>query len=270
MESNAKTQLQVGIFYLVGVLVAMVSIFMVGGDSMFFQNNSRLKARFESVQGLAEGSVVSLSGINIGNIEAIDFIPETNEIEITMKVATRHLTRVTEDAKVEIRTQGALGDKYIFVIPGDPKKPSLKDGSRLEVAKATDLLGIFAERGKETEKIFDIINELYKTTKTINSENRLEKIMANMASASTNLKVASDGAQKFAAGLGDTNTVKLKTSVERIDSILAKIDRGEGSLGALINDPTLHERLKTLLGGSNRPQHIKSMLRTSIEKADSK
>lgn len=270
MESSSKTQWQVGLFLVFGLAVAMISIFMIGGDSMFFGGNSRLHARFAEVQGLAEGSVVSLSGINVGNIEKIEFLPEANEIDVTLKIGDKFMPRFTADAKVEIRTQGALGDKYLFVIPGDPKKPALKDGDRVEVAQASDLFGIFAERGKETEKIFDIINELYKTTRTVNADGRLEKIMANMASASAALKDASAGAQRFSAGLADTNTGKIKQSLDRVDSILSKIDRGEGTLGALINDPTLHERLKAIVGGSSRPLHVKSMLRTSIEKAESK
>ena len=61
---------------------------------------------------------------------------------------------------------------------------------------------------------------------------------------------------------------KLEKSVEKLDSVLTKIDKGQGTLGALINDPSLHQQLKALIGGSARKDHVKSLLRTSIEKEE--
>lgn len=47
----------------------------------------------------------------------------------------------------------------------------------------------------------------------------------------------------------------------RLNSILAKIDRGEGTLGLLLNDPTLYEELKLLVGGANRSTVVRSLIR---------
>ncbi|MNY55717.1 hypothetical protein D3C86_1917210 [compost metagenome] len=66
----------------------------------------------------------------------------------------------------------------------------------------------------------------------------------------------------------DKGSEKLRDSIQRLDSILSKIDRGEGTLGALINDPTLHNQLRSMLGGSPRKNHMKSLIRTSIEQAE--
>ena len=37
----------------------------------------------------------------------------------------------------------------------------------------------------------------------------------------------------------------------RLNSILDKIDQGQGTLGLLLNDPTLYEEVKVLVGGAN-------------------
>lgn len=270
MESSVKTQIKVGAFLIGALAVILISIFMIGGDKSLFTGRIRLHAHFETVQGLAEGSVVSLSGVTIGNVERIDFIPEQNKLDVVMVVDKRFGPRVTRDAQVEIRTQGALGDKYIFVIAGDPKGQPVHDGDLIAVAESADILGMLSARGKETAKVFDIINELYKMTKTINGEGRLEKVMGNMAAASNDLRAVTADARKVTSGLADVNTAKLKSSVDRMDSIVSKIDRGEGTLGALINDPSLHEQLRAFLGASPRRQHLKNMLRTSVEKAEDK
>ena len=61
---------------------------------------------------------------------------------------------------------------------------------------------------------------------------------------------------------------ELRKSVESLSSILKKVDTGSGSLGALINDPALHNRLKALLGGSPRNRHLKTLIRETIQKSE--
>jgi phospholipid/cholesterol/gamma-HCH transport system substrate-binding protein len=51
----------------------------------------------------------------------------------------------------------------------------------------------------------------------------------------------------------------------RLNSILAKVDRGEGTLGLLLNDPTLYDDLKTLLGGAQRSAIVRTMIRWAAD-----
>jgi phospholipid/cholesterol/gamma-HCH transport system substrate-binding protein len=46
----------------------------------------------------------------------------------------------------------------------------------------------------------------------------------------------------------------------RLNSILGKIDRGEGTLGLLLNDPTLYEELKLLVGGAGRSTVVRTLI----------
>jgi phospholipid/cholesterol/gamma-HCH transport system substrate-binding protein len=50
-----------------------------------------------------------------------------------------------------------------------------------------------------------------------------------------------------------------------LNSILQKIDRGEGTLGLLVNDPTLYDDLKLLVGGAQRSLLVRSLIRLSAE-----
>jgi len=267
METTLKTQLRVGIFLSIGLLLILGTIFMLGADRAFFKHYVTLHAHFEQVQGLAEGSVVSFSGITVGNIKKIQVMPDRNMIDVVLQIDRDFMSRVTEGSLVEIRTQGALGDKFIFIIPGDPKAKPLEDNSTIEVAKATDLIGIISERGNEAEKIFDIINEIYRFTKTLNADNRTDKIMSSLASATAKIDKTATATQKIAESFSDA---KLKSSMDHLDSVLTKIDRGQGTLGALINDPTVHDQIKSILGGSARKSYMKSLMRTSIEKNEEK
>jgi len=52
-------------------------------------------------------------------------------------------------------------------------------------------------------------------------------------------------------------------AADRLASILGKIDRGEGTLGLLISDPSLYLDLKTLVGGANRSAVVRTLIRLS-------
>lgn len=269
MESNMSKQMKVGIFLAAGVIIVIFSILSLGADKALFKNFVHLHAHFDQVTGLAEGSVVSLSGVNVGNVQTIKFLSDKNSLDVDMKIDKQFLPRIRVGSQVEIRTQGALGDKFVFIFPGDPKNPAVKDGDILDLATSSDLLSIISDRASDTAKIFDIINEVYKITKSLNDENRLSHIMANLDQASSRLNNTTQQADKFVAALSaNGGAEKIRDSFTHLDSIMSKVDRGEGSLGALINDPTIHNQLKSLLGGNARSNQMKSLIRTSIEKGE--
>lgn len=269
METTFKNNIKVGFFVLSGFIVIMVSIFILGADKSLLTKYTRLHAHFQNVQGLAAGSVVSLAGVIVGNIEEIRFVPEENALDVILKIEEKHLDRIREGSQVEIKTQGALGDKFIYIVPGDYKNSPLKPNSRIEVAKSSDLFDMVSERGKEAEKIFDIIHELHILTKTINAENKVGRILENLNTASSNFNNMSTEMKGFVTSMNlKSEGTKIKDAIDRMDSIMSKIDRGQGTLGALINDPSLHEQIKGFFGASQRKTHMKSVIRSSIEKND--
>lgn len=270
MDPNKKHQAQVGAFIFLGLVAVLASILALGGSKSIFKSYVTLYARLDQVQGLNEGSVVSVSGFNVGNVKEISFSGEQKALVVSMKIDSKFINRITKGSTAEIRTQGALGDKFVFIAPGDPTAAPLGEGEYIDSAPTSDLMGILSEKGGEAAKVFEIIDEIHKLTKIINADGRSEKIVSNLAEASTNLKLTSTEAYKLVSELRGQNPAKIKDSVEKLNSILAKIDRGEGTLGALINDNSLHEQLKNLLGGDQRKKYMKSLIRNSIEKSEEK
>lgn len=269
MESPLSTQIKVGLFLSIGIVVILGSIFFLGADKALFTKYVRLHAHFDQVQGLSVGSVVSLSGVTVGNVEAIKFIPEKNALDVKMRINEEFIDRIRQGSEVEVRTQGALGDKYVFIIPGNYQDPVVKEGDILAVAKPSDIIGVISERGNEANRIFDVINELYAITHAMTVDNRIGKIMANLEHVSEHLRSSSKNADILVGQIKTQQTTeKIAQSLEKVESILAKIDRGQGSLGALINDPAIHNQLKAVLGGSttSNSQSIRQLLRTSIQK----
>lgn len=58
----------------------------------------------------------------------------------------------------------------------------------------------------------------------------------------------------------------IKKMASDLKEIAEKLEKGEGSLGALINDPSLYERLVMLLEGAERSRLMRFLLRQYMEK----
>lgn len=265
MEQTPGQQLKTGIFVIAGVIMIFISILLIGGDKALLTSYIKITSDFTQVQGLSNGSVVSLSGVTVGNIERIEFIPETGKLRITLLIDQKYQNQISSDSQVEIRTQGALGDKYLYIIPGQARSEKIKDGSSLQAFETPDLFGIISARGSETEKIFDIINEIYKMTKAINHEGQLQHILKNFSTASQSINTASQDLQKITQEL-QTGKVSENTTaaIQTLNKLMTKIDQGHGTLGLLINDRSLHDQLKKITGDSEQKDHIRNSMKSSI------
>jgi phospholipid/cholesterol/gamma-HCH transport system substrate-binding protein len=62
--------------------------------------------------------------------------------------------------------------------------------------------------------------------------------------------------------------VELGSAAARLDDILARIDRGEGTLGLLVSDPSLYQELRSLVGGANRSVVVRSLVDLATPDAD--
>lgn len=268
MESNFGQQVKVGMFVLAGLAGVMISILALGGEKSFFTSYANINSKMEQVQGLNKGSVVSLAGVTVGNVDKIEFAPGENALILRMRIEKKHLDRIPVSSTIEVRTQGALGDKFVYINPGDLKGEKLVDGGTLQPAESTDLMNVLSQRGGEAANVFDIITEMKNLLVSINKDGRMEKLMGNMAEASAQLKGMSVETRKLITDLNGDNPAKIRKALTQLDSILAKVDRGEGTLGALINDSSLHDQLKSLVGANPRKKYMESVIRTSIQKSE--
>lgn len=252
------TQIKVGAFIISGIAVLLTTIFMLGSNKSFFSDVVEIHGYFDSVQGLNKGAVVSLAGVKVGNLDTTVFDENKNLVKVTLNVESDFKNKIKKDSRMEIRTQGALGDKYIYITPGAAAE-TINHGDELATDYGNDILSVISKRGNESEKLFDILTDLKKITAALAQDNRLPNITANMDKTTANLARVSESLNKT------VQSGSLDRSVTKLEKIIDKVDRGEGTLGALINDRSIHERLKSILGAGQKSQQVKNILKSSIE-----
>ncbi len=253
------TQIKVGIFLAGGIAVLLISIFMIGSNKSLFQEVIRINSYFDSAQGVNKGAVVSLAGVKVGNVEQISYDENKNLVQITSVIDTEYKGKIKKDSRIEIRTQGALGDKFLYITPGTAGTETIASGDELKSDYGNDILSVLSKRGNESENLFDILIDIKKLTHALVENNKAVHISNNLDKVTSNLAQITEQLNKTVkSGSLDRSAVKL-------ERILDKVDRGEGTLGALINDRSIHDRIKNILGAGQKNQQVKNILKSSVE-----
>jgi len=270
-QQSLSLQYKVGLFIGAGLFAIMLSILLLGGDKIFFTRYMDLHVRFEEVQGLFPGSVVSLSGIPVGNIKSIRFLPQENKLDVTMKIDNIYQPRLVEGTTAEIRTQGALGDKYIYLNLGAPGAKVLASHAVIPGIE-TDYMKLLTDREDGVARIIDLIKEVQILAVNLNANGKSAELMKNAVDVSGKLKTTLAQVDLLLADIHSNipENKKIKAALISLSSILEKVDQGKGTLGLLINDPSVYQGLKGYLGGSARNRYMKDMIRETIQKSDEK
>ncbi len=262
MKTN---QIKVGLFLAIGTVILIVSIFLMGSNRSIFNKTLNIYSYFDSAQGLNKGGIVTFAGVKAGNIDSMEYDETKNLVKVTYLIQSEFANKIKSDSVVELKTQGALGDKYLYITPGS-QGAALTDNSELKSDYGNDILTVLSKRGTESEKLFDAIADLQKITKSIADQNKIPSILSKTDQLVSKLDQVAGSLNDTAAELKKaTANGRLDKTVAKVEKIVEKIDNGQGTLGALINDRSLHDRLKSLLGAGQKEQQIKSILKSSVE-----
>jgi phospholipid/cholesterol/gamma-HCH transport system substrate-binding protein len=262
MKKETALELKVGLFLSAGIGLILFAILMLGGATSVFARKNTYVMHFPAGEGLISGSKVLLGGLSVGVVSDVNFEPAARNVRVEISVERRFADMIRADSTGEIATQGLLGDRYIAVTLGSEGADPLPDRAEIPVRASKDLAQILSQSDKLMVNLNRIATNLDQILASFNTGNRSELFFSGMASTAKNLSQVSS---KLNSQLEE---MKLGDSGRRLNSILTKIDRGEGTVGALINDPAMYDDLKSLTGGANRNRVLRNIVRKSIKDAE--
>ena len=258
MRQRLETEVKVGIFVAIGLALTMLSILLLGGTSNWFSKTFQYSSHFSSVEGLIPGAKVIVSGVNVGTVDSVEFDSEKRDIRVRFSVNKEALQWIRQGSLVEIATQGVLGDKFISISAGSGEEPQLPPGSELSTRTSKD----FTQFLKGGDQLLVVLNRiagnLDKIFAGFQTDNRSERFFKNMTDTSKSLTEATEKLNE------QLSSIQLKASVDELHQILEKVNRGNGTIGSLVNDPSLYDEIRALVGGANRNRLMRNLIRKTI------
>ena len=220
----------VGAFVIGGLALFTVGLFMIGDRRLLFEDNFEVYAEFQRLNGLENGAVVRVAGMNAGEITAIEFPPgPSSKFRVRMRVREDLHPIVRGDSVALIQTDGLLGNKLVEIGEGSDRSPPAAH------------LG--AIRSREPFDFADLMERLDETAKKVDSG--VDTLRADLEEVFDRLRDTADNVDdKFndiAADLREITTSG-KQIADNIDIIIANAKAGEGTVGQLLTDRKLYNQ----------------------------
>jgi len=135
MGNNRILEIVVGMFVALGIAALFMLAMKVSNLSTLGNDEGyTVKARFDNIGGLKVKSPVSVGGVRIGQVIAIDFDQKLYEAVVTMLI-NRDYNRMPDDTTASIFTAGLLGEQYVSLEPG-ADETYLKDGDVIKLTQS--------------------------------------------------------------------------------------------------------------------------------------
>jgi phospholipid/cholesterol/gamma-HCH transport system substrate-binding protein len=263
------SELRVGVFVLVGILVVMMGVFYVTGTG-FLGAKYRLVTYLPEVDGLTPGARVTLDGVEVGNVDSIQIArPKPGEqlsanrsVEIVLRVSRDFQNDIRSDSSATLLTEGFLGDRVVTVQRGytgqvlqdGQEIPGAEEKSMREiVASGADLMQNLNELSKQAGSIVDDVKRGRGTIGALLTDrtayDHANKTLARVDQMTESIQQGQGTVGKLL--MTDTLYAKVDSATGRIDDMLAAVQDQKGTLGKLIYDPSVHDEAKQFLASGN-------------------
>ena len=265
MDLSYKREATVGTLVIVAIVLFFVGTTWLSGRSVGGRTKDFWKAQFPEASNLKPSSVVRISGVPVGKVEHIELL-DVGRVLVLFSIPERIKPKL--DASATIVAVGFVGDAAIEFNPGDASVPLSRDkviiGTRAsgltdraqQLGDRADsiLIGAQAIVNKETAaQLRSTLTALEGTLKATERTMRvfgdssrgptaeLTKTLATFRQLSTRLDstLIALRTDTLSANL-TAMTGQLSATSARLDTLLAGVNQGRGTIGKLATDSGLY------------------------------
>ena len=266
-----RDEILVGLFTTAAVMILVVgTIWLLRGG---LEKGYALYGIFPFGSGLKEGQPVWISGVTVGFVDNVD-LKDDGELIVEFRIKDKY--KVPLGTTATIVPNGFFGDVAIALTPKQPNPISHQPGDTVPTGVGTAGLQVLASRadslsitaqgilgGMHTQLIDSGgMRELRQALVASNrvatqlssvvalQSRQLELTLTTLRSRigavdSAKVDSAVTALQQASANF-ESITNELKVTSGKLNSMLAKVDSGQGSLGKLLNDEKLYVNMVSL------------------------
>ncbi|GIV59463.1 MCE family protein [Rhodocaloribacter litoris] len=262
-------QARVGLLVLAGALLFMLALFALANRTFLFSDTFYVRAQFTRVAGLVAGASVQYQGVNVGRVESVQ-LPEApgEKIVVTMAISekARHLVR--KNTQAQIKSDGLVGNQIVVLVPSPVVGEPAGEGDYIPGVDPFDLFEItdkalasvqrFEQAALAFEQIMrDVQAGEGSLGKFIYDPSLYDAFVATTDETRRVLNNLADNAEALVGLAGE--------ATRGVQEILDKVDRGEGTLARMLNDPAVYN---SLLATADSLQAIAGDLRVVMHNAE--
>jgi phospholipid/cholesterol/gamma-HCH transport system substrate-binding protein len=250
----------IGLFLTSGIGLFTAILFLIGNRHDVFGKHVEFYAEFSDIGGLPRGAQVRVSGIEAGEVKGIQ-IPSSPASKFRLKLQVRADARgmVRTDSLVSIRTEGIVGDEYVFIRKGTGTAGEAPDGATLPSKEPFDI-GAALEKGSALlDKSSALLDNVHSSVTDLHGrlDVALESVTKTVNHVDGLVTVVQPDIRKLASNASQIT--------DTINDIVSDLNAGKGPAGLLLRDETTRTMLQATLSNA---QQATLNLSDASERAD--
>jgi len=273
---NFSKEIKTALLILSGIVILIFGFNYLKGSSLL-DNEINVHTLYADVEGLVVGANVTINGLNVGKVKKIDFDENFEKIKVSFSL--RSDLTFSNQSIAQLYEAGLIGGKAIAILPDysaarpvqdddvlpSTIKPGLTELVNQQIAPLQNKLeGLLTSADSLFAGVSNVLNyntqnnlklALEGVTQSIDNVNKLsnslsrvvnsnEKVfnstLSHLEHTTNNLAILSDSLKQIPLA----STVQhLEKTTAQIQQLVEKMEKGEGSLGKLLNEETLYNKL---------------------------
>lgn len=284
MDLSYKQEVTVGGLVLLAIALFILGTTWLSGRSIGGDSGKYWHMQFKDVAGLKASSAVRVSGVQVGRVEEILLVNAGNVV-VAVSLDKGIVPKV--DAKAQVVAIGFVGDAVINLDPGQASEPLPKNRT-IVGSQATGLTDRAEQLSHRADSVLIGLQTIVNQRTADDLHNTLQALQGTLKIAQRTMDLYGNPKQGPTAALTDAittfkqlgsrldstfanpaltralnrsdtlaqhlaaMTAQFTSTGARLDSTLAALNRGQGTLGKFATDSSLFYDLRNFTQSANR------------------
>ena len=261
---------RVGLLVMAGITLFLVALFAIANRSFLFSDTFFINASYTSVAGLQPGAAVQFQGVRVGRVEEVQ-LPNEPGRKITVRMAIRDQARplIRKNTQAQIKSDGLVGNQIIVLVnPAPATAEKIESGDEINGVEPFDLYEI-SDKALATAQQFEqsaaalqtILEDIQDGSGTVGKFIYDPGLYNELEATAADSRQAIAGLTRSAEAV--VNSADQATAA--VESILTKVNEGEGTLARLLNEGSVYE---SLLATADTLQRVSTDVRAVTTSAE--
>ncbi len=276
-EQAGKRQVRIGMFAIAGLIATVYLLFLLT-DPATFRGRYQITTTVDNAMGLRVGDPVQMRGVTIGSVNHFELGGEAEDVVIVLEIDGQW--EILEGSTTQLVQPGLMAPRTVEVLPG-PGPGRLGRGDNLPGVAVKGLLDYTESLGEKGQLVLDRITELLSpenldafggSAEGLNTlladlsdlmeaeKDNVSELIESLNGAAAGLEdMTADGAElgedlANAVAKADSLMDRLNATSENVGSVVAslqtiltRMENGEGTLGRLSVSDTLYTDLSAAI-----------------------
>ena len=254
-------RLKVGIMALVALMILAFLVFLLTGETTFFQTKGQLVTYMGDSAAMTEGSPVRLNGIFVGKVNKIALSGLTQPrriVRMDLQVSSKWFDSIPVDSQAAVSAENVLGTKYINIKKGTAKEV-VREGSELSSLDTTGFDDVVQQGYSLLESLRGILKRVDAIVATVEvGKGSIGKLLVDEELYNKVISITNEvDAMAKQLNKGDGTLGKLlkddklygdvRGTIARLDAMMQNLQEGQGTAGKLLKDTAVYDETKNAI-----------------------